>query len=279
MDYIYEQATVTIAAEASPDCLTGIVKSTCDQRHNQPMLPKTWCFSKVKNVRGMIQFRVDIESRITRRSRSALSDRGWTLQEEILSPCILRFSAQQVMWRCPTFQFTEWQPQRVQKTRLTGKPDFARPLYDKLLMKSDSATAQAILDHNGRAISLSSFWYKEVANQYANRNLTFESGKLVALSGIAKKVADISGWRYIAGLWLEHLHSGLAWLTPKANAIKHKTYIGPSWSWAQIDCAGTPDPRHEPLYTNDHVSSVTPLAEVIGIRRQYVNEGSGAAEH
>jgi hypothetical protein len=45
MDYIYEHASVTIAAEASPDSLTGIDGSTKDQRRNQSIFPKKNCVS------------------------------------------------------------------------------------------------------------------------------------------------------------------------------------------------------------------------------------------
>jgi hypothetical protein len=281
MDYIYQHATVTIAAEASPDSLTGIVGSTRDQRHSQSILPKTCCHSKAKQVCGVIQFRIDRESRVQRRSRGVLSDRAWTLQEEILSPCILRFSAQQVMWRCPTVKLTEWQPQGGQKTHLTGKPDFARPLYDKLLIKSGSLIAPSIqlLNYDGEGTSLFSYWYTEVANNYMNRDITFERDKLVAVLGIANKISDISNDRYIAGLWLKNMHSGLTWLTPKANATKHKTYIAPSWSWAQVDCAGTPDLRHEPLYIDGIVSSMTPLAQVINVFSKLLDGSCGSIEH
>jgi hypothetical protein len=280
MDYIYEHATVTIAAEASPDSLTGIVGSTEAHRHDQSTLPKARCHSNASNIFGTIQFRIDRESRIQRRSRSVLSDRAWTLQEEILSPCILRFSAQQVVWRCPTSKLTEWQPQGGQKTHLTGKPDFARPLYDRLLTKPSSLLGPSVLslDYNGDRTSLFSYWYTEVANQYMDRNITFERDRLIALSGVANKISEISKSQYIAGLWAEDLHSGLAWLTPKANATKYNSYIAPSWSWAQIDCAGTRDLQHEPLYVDRLVLSMAPLAQITKIYTQVVNGSGGEVE-
>jgi len=141
MDYIYEHATVTLAAEASPDSLAGIVGSTKDHRETQSLLPTTWCQSKTRSVCGEIRFRDDLASQIKRRSRGVLSSRAWTLQEEILSPCILRFSTQQVVWRCPTIILDEWHPQQELKTRLTGRPQFCQPLYNRLL-------AEASLTHS-----------------------------------------------------------------------------------------------------------------------------------
>jgi hypothetical protein len=51
----------------------------------------------------------------------------------------------------------------------------------------------------------------------------YQSDKLVALSGVVKEIKRcLPGTGYVAGQWLEDMHHGLAWLSPRANATKHE---------------------------------------------------------
>jgi hypothetical protein len=78
---------------------------------------------------------------------------------------------------------------------------------------------------------------------YAERKLSYESDRLPALSGIAKRVFDlVGGGGYLAGLWKEHLHIALLWhrchptaedMAEHLAALRASTGSGaPSWSWA-----------------------------------------------
>jgi hypothetical protein len=49
--------------------------------------------------------------------RGPLSTRAWTLQEEILSPRVLRFLEQQVVWRCSMYELAEYLPWRSEYPR------------------------------------------------------------------------------------------------------------------------------------------------------------------
>lgn len=78
--------------------------------------------------------------------------------------------------------------------------------------------------------------WKSTVESYSTKKLTIETDRLPALSGIAKRFQNVLGGRYLAGLWEQHLVSGLAWVTYYPGKRPEK-YIAPSWSWASLsDC-------------------------------------------
>jgi hypothetical protein len=76
---------------------------------------------------------------------------------------------------------------------------------------------------------------------YSNCLLTNPGDKLIALSGIAKKMTEIIQDEYIAGMWRQYLASQLLWRVDECRQINHepsqraKEYRAPSFSWASID--------------------------------------------
>lgn len=72
---------------------------------------------------------------------------------------------------------------------------------------------------------------------FMERNITYATDRLPALSAIAKNVATQTGFTYLAGLWKEDLLRGLTWTAYGAdrtgNIEAHKSpSLTPSWSWA-----------------------------------------------
>ncbi|KAK8059503.1 hypothetical protein PG996_009433 [Apiospora saccharicola] len=66
-----------------------------------------------------------------------------------------------------------------------------------------------------------------------------DSDKLVALSGLAKRMKKIVKSQYLAGLWLRDLLRQLLWIPydrdhgmDKLHKIRPTQYRAPSWSWA-----------------------------------------------
>lgn len=97
----------------------------------------------------------------------------------------------------------------------------------------------------------SNCWY-EVVKLYTRGNLTFESDKLVALSGIVGEIQKATGYTYMAGLWKQHLLTDLLWYTIEcpgrrlekkielditATQAKSATQStpAPTWSWASLE--------------------------------------------
>ncbi len=81
------------------------------------------------------------------------------------------------------------------------------------------------------------FW-SVVIEKYSSRRLTVPSDKLVAISALAKDVANTSRdprpQSYLAGIWRQNLACELRWEMvdpPQARPA----YRAPSWSWASVE--------------------------------------------
>ncbi|KAI0817775.1 hypothetical protein GGR55DRAFT_693961 [Xylaria sp. FL0064] len=77
-----------------------------------------------------------------------------------------------------------------------------------------------------------SLW-KELVENFTNRDLSFKSDILPAMAGIASVIGRNTGLTYLAGLQNEDLSSMLLWaVQPESSRGGHKEYYAPSWSWA-----------------------------------------------
>jgi hypothetical protein len=156
--------------------------------------------------------------RIREQDKDHLSERGWTLQETILSPRTIHYSATELKWGC-------------QKRSCSERSLFSRSEYS---------------DKKNGFLSLSNFltvdgafkrWYR-ILDDYATRALSVSSDKLPAISGLAREFHSQINSTYKAGIWLEDIHCGLIW-SYSEHGIKPDSYRAPSWSWAAMDCFRT----------------------------------------
>lgn len=164
-----------------------------------------------------------------------LSDRGWTLQERLLSPRTINYGRTEMYWECQGCVFAE---------------DGA--MFRRTFTKADELWAP-----DPRESGKTSQWHwTRLVEEYSKRKLTKDFDKLPALSGLANLVAAKSGDIYLAGLWKGSLIAGLGWSVkafepshhcddpehdlsmPAARkaAVKYpQQYRAPSWSWASVD--------------------------------------------
>lgn len=84
--------------------------------------------------------------------------------------------------------------------------------------------------------------FREAVRKYSSRSLSYESDRLPALAGVAKRVFECTGSKYLAGLWMEDLHIALLWvakgpgirqsLAKRLELLRASRGSGaPSWSW------------------------------------------------
>ncbi|PMD57449.1 uncharacterized protein K444DRAFT_535357, partial [Hyaloscypha bicolor E] len=74
---------------------------------------------------------------------------------------------------------------------------------------------------------------------YTKRSLTFQTDRLIAISGLAQGIQAQSGYTYWAGIWAEDVYLELSWKM-RGLGQTPETYIAPSWSWAALEfCAET----------------------------------------
>lgn len=75
-------------------------------------------------------------------------------------------------------------------------------------------------------------WY-EMVTAYSVRNLTKESDKLIAITGIAYFVQQNTDLKYIAGLWDRMLPFNLLWIVDGER--RRPTSSVATWSWASVN--------------------------------------------
>jgi hypothetical protein len=160
------------------------------------------------NQVSSLYFNLQDELKWDNRGSSYLFSRGWTLQEEALSP-----------------QFLSFQPQ--QTTLRIGKRVFHESGFTQTI------TDTSFLTTNG----LSFKGWTRLVEDYSQRHLARQRDKLPALSGIAQLYQEKHKDKYLAGLWLSHLLEHLCWCVPNGaiESSRPSIYRAPTWSWASID--------------------------------------------
>lgn len=155
-----------------------------------------------------------------------LNQRGWVLQERLLSPRVLHFSADQVLWECRENYACETFPESIPLAfRSVG------PLTDVYLRDFVPRKPAASYGYYGEFME-TELWSKIVEN-YSKTDLTDPKDKLIALSGIAAEIGYLLESSYAAGLWKCHLPFSLLW-TAKPGGYRPADYLAPSWSWASV---------------------------------------------
>src|SRR5689334_5194963 len=109
MDYVYSRATLTLVAEASLHCQSGIFATANTGRTTTISVPTVnskgdshgtiypQYFNHGIGVSGMFR-------------RGPLSSRAWALQEDVLSQRVLRYAQDQLFWACQTSFHSESNP-------------------------------------------------------------------------------------------------------------------------------------------------------------------------
>ena len=62
-------------------------------------------------------------------------------------------------------------------------------------------------------------------------DLSFETGRLPALAGIAAQLSKTLGFTYPAGIWKEDLAHGMCWYVCQCKEEIDGNDRDPSWSW------------------------------------------------
>lgn len=167
---------------------------------------------------------------------AALSQRGWALQERLLSTRILHYSTYEMFWECKTCSAREG-----------SEKEHIDPVDSRSLGNSEGDDFKRVLQHmdsNPYSPSHGAFavWYRLV-RQYSRRSLSRSSDKLPAISALAALFTTTTGCHYIAGLWAQD-SQGLLWLKDRSQSHagtyhsyprEPEHYRAPSWSWAAVE--------------------------------------------
>lgn len=189
---------------------------------------------------------------------ASLNQRAWVVQERLLSPRVLHFGHQQILWECRELDAAEKYPEKLPLVLASGQGFYKAidPLTDDPHHNKNTED-QKLRIYQG--------WYR-ILGTYSDSLLTMPEDKLVAISGIARKVQTIMpDNRYVAGLWLGYLPSQLLWFVKDCKqcngepSIRQETpYRAPSFSWASLDGSITPG-----WFTDANDTSQKIVAEIV----------------
>jgi hypothetical protein len=154
---------------------------------------------------------------------SPLQQRAWAFQEYVLPPRTLYFSSKQIHFTCDQIQVCELYPRTWSFFRKDGLEPVRTVLRSLMIRGSEN---KVDFPKAGRAISL----WNDMLNIYTRCDLTRESDRLIAISGLARLIQPLIPGRYLAGHWEDNLIEQLLWKS-RGEGSRSGTYLAPSWSW------------------------------------------------
>jgi hypothetical protein len=185
--------------------------------------------------------------------QAPVNQRGWVLQERIMSPRVLHFCKDQIAWECREFQHAEGYPEYLPTWKIRFSDIVDEGLFKGLSeddgMRLREIRLKGFQDPDNHLADLYVFeLWKRVVEVYSKTMLSVPRDKLIALSGIARQFSKMfsrdSEWQYIAGMWAKprHLESQLLWQVEPVykhgvpeNRSKRYPMRAPSFSWASLD--------------------------------------------
>ncbi|KAH7324534.1 heterokaryon incompatibility protein-domain-containing protein [Stachybotrys elegans] len=207
MDKVYLNSLCTIAASDGTDATCGLFTKRD---------PSMAMFSCQQQFRGReIEFQVVPEWIEVVREHCSLYKRGWVTQERFLSPRLLQLCA---------FPFYE--------CRCGIQNEISQNPSNRTEIESVSHRTWAS-EPGSTSFESISRWLG-IVREYRKASLTYSSDMMVAIGGLARKFAEITGEQYLAGIFTgEHMAVGMLWFSEGSPEHGHtQTYVAPSWSWA-----------------------------------------------
>jgi hypothetical protein len=152
-------------------------------------------------------------------------NRGWTMQEGLLSRRCLIFTESQVFWKCCKELCCESIAEVFEHQRESASPPRRGEIFcaDRLLRN---------LDGGATAYEGTNCYYFEVVCAYTKRVLSFDSDRLHAFQGISNAMQITFGSKILWGLAEDILDLSLLWVPTSLDIEKKRDTRFPSWSWA-----------------------------------------------
>lgn len=152
-----------------------------------------------------------------------LHSRAWALQERLLARRVIHYGPSELVWECKKHM-------RCECSGIQWPVRSGGYLYKPGLSLKSEVAESLSLDES--VMHASRAWHSIVA-QYTARQLTVNTDRLPALSGLAKQFAFPQMGKYLAGIWYSQLPDALDWII--TNPRRPEGYRAPSWCWASLD--------------------------------------------
>lgn len=260
MRNVYKGATLTLIAANASTVNTGIFSKRYSEVEPCPFPWNVSGEGPGKSRSRTVYMRPAILN-LADTEPEPIQERGWTLQEDLLSPRALSYSAHCMTWECATHRIDEGgtvtlPDQSIGKAILqemldnnsSKKPpwmswDTARKYFLCETVHSDQGDPN-VVERFLPGDRYERWWV--VVQEYTRRHLTNEMDYLPGLSGLASEFSLAMRDTYLAGLWRKELLRELMWNLylgpdPEDGVIPiapPALYRAPSWCWASINGPG-----------------------------------------
>ena len=210
MPRIYENAYATVIAARSKSCDEGFLQDITTPTPSSDIFRFPLCGDNLTSGSILCFDQNSLKM-------DPIEERAWPLQEFLLSRRLIRFGHHQVTWICRQ----SWKTTREDETLNW----FLRREQEKVDMKTEF--------YEG---SMDLFTWDKLIWNYTGRDLSDQHDRLLAISGIASKLAEKSQDAYIAGMWYSHLPRALLWeMASSTSSGRPSPYRAPTWAWTSVD--------------------------------------------
>ena len=165
--------------------------------------------------------------------------RGWIFQERQLARRMLHFGPEQLHWECKGRPHANEVYPGGYRAPEKWMSDFrVTPFSVDNESGTESGTGDRVVEDETRVFNTA---WGTIATAYSRLQLTYpDTDKLVALSGVAERVARSRSDRYVAGIFSSMLPAALMWRAAGKGGDSAKSgsggiYRAPSWSWMSKD--------------------------------------------
>jgi hypothetical protein len=224
MGGVYRNATLAVSALVSANSAVGVLKNNKNRFPGAPKSARLRIYDdNLKDGEVEVEWKSQDEENLRRLMIDcALTSRGWTLQEYILSPRNLLYGGRQIYWDCPSLMISADNTPEGNQFPEQKFQNASRVIYSDILAKPPHVEADinAVLED-----------YYELVETYSARQLTYGSDKFAAFSGIAQMMHPTIGGQYFAGIWTADFKHGLLWYAEMGSCRHIESHGAPSWSW------------------------------------------------
>ncbi|KAK3315968.1 heterokaryon incompatibility protein-domain-containing protein [Apodospora peruviana] len=243
MHDIYRHADLTICAQGAPNTHAGLFHTRSPLSLNPIRVQLTLTVTDQGDSEAAFTTTRDVTLSGTCNGKDYLKPRGWILQEEVLTSRALVFGSQ-MSWKCTERELYETKPFHpsqgpfVPSTYAWGGTIF--PIggpVDKMRRCLFNLPGNVYENNAERQLGKFAAWCLMV-EEYSDKELSFASDNLRALSALSAMFAEVYDASYLAGLWKEDIVMGLCWYvalndrrTVSDTVLRQKA---PSWTWASV---------------------------------------------
>ncbi|KAL2265132.1 hypothetical protein VTJ83DRAFT_6232 [Remersonia thermophila] len=231
MHEVYGNAAFTLIASSSTKATDPLLRDRLAWRHRDQAGPlrEQWWLHDAEIPLDRVRFEPPV------------AKRGWTLQEERLSPRVVYWTAQRWYWSCAECQVAEGGD--IINTPVSPAQE-PRPEPERSPCPRSSHPQRFLtLCHDGDERRLHSEWL-DIVKAYTPRDLVAPQDRFLAIAGLAVRFYNAKAAHggtaaateeYLAGLWRDDFAKHLAWRVAAAADARHNLqHVAPSWSWASL---------------------------------------------